>query len=69
MEILLRRLRPESCEIRRDHVADDDFGAGGLGIVLDAAIARRAAAGEPEQDKEPKTGKEKYSDKKSKDDD
>ena len=30
MEALLRRLRPERREIGRDHVADDDLGAGAL---------------------------------------
>ena len=28
LEILLRRLRPERREIRRDHIAGDDLGAG-----------------------------------------
>jgi hypothetical protein len=37
-------------------------------ILAAAQPILKVAAGEPEQDKEPKTGKEKYSDKKSKDD-
>ena len=37
-------------------------------ILAAAQPILKAAAGEPEQDKEPKTGKEKYSDKKSKED-
>ena len=37
-------------------------------IMAAAQPILRTAAGEPEQDKEPKTGKEKYSDKKSKED-